>query len=290
MRQPFHMTGGLRVVSTILTTLLRIGLPVGPAVLLSVRGRTSGKIYTIPVELVESSGTSFLVAAFGEVNWVRNLRAAGQAHLTRRRRTEAIGVVELGAKEAAPILKQFLRESQRVSFIKPYFHVTPHSSLADFEQEALHHPVFRIVSKKGYDLMSTEDNKAHVRRFYQEGVHNPALFDELLAPTYVLHLPGSPPIAGIEQAKQLMVAYTSGFPDLQLTTEDMVAEGDKVAIRNTWRGTHQGAFQGLPPTGKYVTFTGTDIFRFAGGKIAEQWADLDALGLMQQLGAIPAIG
>jgi deazaflavin-dependent oxidoreductase (nitroreductase family) len=290
MRQPFHMTGGLRVVSTILTTLLRLGLPVGPAVLLSVRGRTSGKIYTIPVELVESSGTSFLVAAFGEVNWVRNLRAAGQAHLTRRRRTEAIGVVELGAKEAAPILKQFLRESQRVSFIKPYFHVTPHSSLADFEQEALHHPVFRIVSKKGYDLMSTEDNKAHVRRFYQEGVHNPALFDELLAPTYVLHLPGSPPIAGIEGAKQLMVAYTSGFPDLQLTTEDMVAEGDKVAIRNTWRGTHQGAFQGLPPTGKYVTFTGTDIFRFAGGKIAEQWADLDALGLMQQLGAIPAIG
>jgi deazaflavin-dependent oxidoreductase (nitroreductase family) len=290
MRQPFHMTGGLRVVSTILTTLLRIGLPVGPAVLLSVRGRTSGKIYTIPVELVESSGTSFLVAAFGEVNWVRNLRAAGQAHLTRRRRTEAIGVVELGAKEAAPILKQFLRESQRVSFIKPYFHVTPHSSLADFEQEALHHPVFRIVSKKGYDLMSTEDNKAHVRRFYQEGVHNPALFDELLAPTYVLHLPGSPPIAGIEGAKQLMVAYTSGFPDLQLTTEDMVAEGDKVAIRNTWRGTHQGAFQGLPPTGKYVTFTGTDLFRFAGGKIAEQWADLDALGLMQQLGAIPAIG
>jgi deazaflavin-dependent oxidoreductase (nitroreductase family) len=290
MRQPFHMTGGLRVVSTILTTLLRLGLPVGPAVLLSVRGRTSGKIYTIPVELVESSGTSFLVAAFGEVNWVRNLRAAGQAHLTRRRRTEAIGVVELGAREAAPILKQFLRESQRVSFIKPYFHVTPHSSLADFEQEALHHPVFRIVSKKGYDLMSTEDNKAHVRRFYQEGVHNPALFDELLAPTYVLHLPGSPPIAGIEGAKQLMVAYTSGFPDLQLTTEDMVAEGDKVAIRNTWRGTHQGAFQGLPPTGKYVTFTGTDIFRFAGGKIAEQWADLDALGLMQQLGAIPAIG
>jgi deazaflavin-dependent oxidoreductase (nitroreductase family) len=290
MRQPFHMTGGLRVVSTILTTLLRLGLPVGPAVLLSVRGRTSGKIYTIPVELVESSGTSFLVAAFGEVNWVRNLRAAGQAHLTRRRRTEAIGVVELGAREAAPILKQFLRESQRVSFIKPYFHVTPHSSLADFEQEALYHPVFRIVSKKGAELMSTEDNKALVRRFYEEGVHNPALFDELLAPTYVLHLPGSPPIAGIEQAKQLMVAYTSGFPDLQLTTEDMVAEGDKVAIRNTWRGTHQGAFQGLPPTGKHVTFTGSDIFRFVGGKIAEQWADLDALGLMQQLGAIPAIG
>ena len=146
MRQPFHMTGGLRVVSTILTTLIRLGLPVGPSALLSVRGRTSGKIYTIPIALVEYNSTSFLVAAFGEVNWVRNIRAAGQAHLTRRRRTEAIGVVELEAREAAPILKQFLRESQRVSFIKPYFRVTLHSSLSDFEQEALHHPVFRIVS------------------------------------------------------------------------------------------------------------------------------------------------
>jgi steroid delta-isomerase-like uncharacterized protein len=137
--------------------------------------------------------------------------------------------------------------------------------------------------------MSTEDNKALVRRFYGEGVHTPALFDELLAPTYVLHLPGSPPIAGIEQAKQLMVAYTSAFPDLRLTTEDMVAERDKVAIRNTWRGTHQGAFRGLPPTGRYVMFTGTDIFRVVDGKIAEQWADLDALGLMQQLGVIPTM-
>ncbi len=149
MRQPFRMTAGLRVVSTIITALLHIGLPVGPSVLLSVRGRKSGKIYTIPVALVENSGTSFLVAAFGEVNWVRNLRAAGSAQLTRRHHTEAIGVVELGTREAAPILKQFLRESQRVSFIKPYFRVTPQSSLADFEQEALHHPVFRIVSKNG---------------------------------------------------------------------------------------------------------------------------------------------
>ena len=138
--------------------------------------------------------------------------------------------------------------------------------------------------------MSTEANKALVRRFYAEGVHNPALFDELLASTYVLHLPGSPPIAGIEPAKQLMTSYTAAFPDLRLTTEDMVAEGDRVAIRNTWRGTHQGVFRGLPSTGKHVTFTGTDIVRFVGGKIAEQWADLDALGLMQQLGGIPVTG
>lgn len=290
MKQPFHMTGSLRVVSTIISALVRLGLPVGPSALLSVNGRKSGKVHTIPIALVENSGTRWLVAAFGEVNWVRNLRAAGQAQLTRRRRTEAVGVVELEAREAAPILKQYLRESQRVSFIKPYFHVTPQSSLVDFEREALYHPVFRIVSTQGGNPMSTEDNKALVRRFYGEGVHNPTLFDDLLAPTYVLHLPGSPLISGIEPAKQLMAAYTSAFPDLQLTTEDIVAEGEKVAIRNTWRGTHQGVFQGLPPTGKHVTFTGSDIFRIVGGRIAEQWADLDALGLMQQLGAIPVMG
>ena|SRR6266700_3865850 len=149
MRQAFRMTAGLRVASTIIGTLLRIGVPVGPSALLSVRGRKSGKIYTIPIALVENNGTSFLVAAFGEVSWVRNLRAAGSAQLTWRRRTQAIGIVELGTREAAPILKQFLGESQRVSFIKPYFRVTPSSSLADFEQEALYHPVFRIVSKNG---------------------------------------------------------------------------------------------------------------------------------------------
>ena len=139
--------------------------------------------------------------------------------------------------------------------------------------------------------MPIENNKDLVRRFYEEGVQNPALFDDLLAPTYVFHLPGSPqPISGIEPAKQLMVAYTSAFPDLQTTTEDLFAEGDRVAIRNIWRGTHQGTFQGIPPTGKHVTFTSIDIYRFVGGKIAEQWAAIDTLGLMQQIGGIPAMG
>jgi steroid delta-isomerase-like uncharacterized protein len=138
--------------------------------------------------------------------------------------------------------------------------------------------------------MSIEDNKAVVRRFYGESVHNPALMDELLAPNYVLHLPGGPSISGIEPAKQLMIAYTTGFPDLQLTTEDLIGEGDRVAIRNTWHGTHQGIFQGIPATGKQVTFTGSDVFRLVDGKIAEQWADLDTLGLMQQLGVLPVLG
>lgn len=146
MRKPFRMTAGLRFVSTIITALLRMGLPVRTAALLSVRGRKSGTIYTVPIEVVKTDGSSWLVAAFGEVSWVRNLRATGEAKLTRRRRTEAIGVVEAGAREAAPVLKQYLRENQSVSFIKPYFHVTPQSPLTDFELEALYHPVFRIVS------------------------------------------------------------------------------------------------------------------------------------------------
>jgi deazaflavin-dependent oxidoreductase (nitroreductase family) len=144
MRETFHMTSSMRIGSTMLTALLRAGLPLGSLTLLSVRGRKSGKISTIPVALVEQDGTSFLVAAFGEVSWVRNLRVTGQAQLTRRRRTEAIGVVELEAREAAPILKQFLTSYQRVPFIPPYFDVTPRSPLVDFEREATQHPVFRI--------------------------------------------------------------------------------------------------------------------------------------------------
>ena len=145
MTETFHMTRSMRIGSTILTALLRAGLPFGSLTLLSVRGRKSGKVYTTPVALVERSGTRWLVAAFGEVNWVRNLRTAGQAQLTRGCRTEAIGVVELEAREAAPILKQFLTSYQMVPFIPPYFAVTRRSPLADFEREASHHPVFRIV-------------------------------------------------------------------------------------------------------------------------------------------------
>ena len=135
----------MRIGTVILAAMLQSGLPLGPLALLSVRGRRSGKVYTTPVALVEQSGTRWLVAAFGEVNWVHNLRAAGQAQLTRGRRVETIGAVEIGALEAAPILKQFLKNFGLVPFIPPYFDVTPQSPLSDFEREALHHPVFRIV-------------------------------------------------------------------------------------------------------------------------------------------------
>jgi hypothetical protein len=146
MTKTFQMTSGMRIGTAILTAMLRVGLPFGSLVLLSVRGRTSGNVYTTPVALVEQRGTRWLVAAFEEVNWVHNHRVAGAAQFTRGRRREAIGVAELGAADAAPVLKQFLTNFQLVPFIRPYFDVTPQSPLSDFEREATQHPVFRIVN------------------------------------------------------------------------------------------------------------------------------------------------
>lgn len=84
--------------------------------------------------------------------------------------------------------------------------------------------------------------------------------------------------------------FRTAFPDLYGTIEDLIAEGDKVVTRITYRGTHQGEFMGIPPTGRPVTMTFTGINRIAGGKIAEGWVNFDALGMMQQLGVIPTPG
>ncbi len=149
MTKRFQMTGTMRIGTAILRALLQAGLPMGPLVLLSVRGRKTGKVYTTPVALVEKNGTRWLVAAFGEVNWVHNLRASGEAHLMYRRRIEPIQVVEMKPVEAAPILQQFLAKFHIVPFIPPYFNATPKSAVDDFEREAQHHPVFQISSMNG---------------------------------------------------------------------------------------------------------------------------------------------
>ncbi len=145
MAQQFQMTPMMWMGTTLLKVLLWAGVSMGSLTLLSVRGRKSGKLYTTPVALVQQDNERWLVAAFGEVNWVRNLRAAGSARLICGRRTEEIGVVELEMSKAAPILQQFLQRYQRVPFIPPYLGVTSTSPRAAFEQEAIHHPVFRIV-------------------------------------------------------------------------------------------------------------------------------------------------
>ena len=115
------------------------------------------------------------------------------------------------------------------------------------------------------------------------------MFDEFLAPDYVLHLPGAPElIRGPEGTKQLHVPYFSAFPDFRTPVEEVIGEGNKVTVRYTAHATHRGEFMGIAPTGRRVTMPGMSILRIAGGKIVEEWAMPDFLGLMQQLGAIPA--
>lgn len=112
------------------------------------------------------------------------------------------------------------------------------------------------------------------------------VFDERFATDYVGH--AATGIEGLQQAKQFVQAMRSAFPDFDYTVEDELAEGDKVANRWTVRATHQGEFQGVPATDEPVTITGISIYRVAGGKIVEGWTQADMLGLLQQLGAVPA--
>ena len=139
--------------------------------------------------------------------------------------------------------------------------------------------------------MSAEENKALARRWV-EGLFNERnleVADEVLTPNFVFHVPFDPEgLRGAEGVKQFISAYRSAFPDGHTTIEEQIAEGDKVVNRWTARGTHQREFQGIVPTGNRVTFTGIDIFRIADGELEEGWVELDALGWMQQLGAVPA--
>ena len=140
--------------------------------------------------------------------------------------------------------------------------------------------------------MSTEENKALVRRWYEEVFNqkNLAAVGEFCDPQIIEHdlPPGLP--AGSEGTKQLIGMFLAAFPDFHITAEDLIAEGDKVASRFTVRGTHKGEFMGIPPTGKQVTMTGIQIPRIANGKMVENWLNLDMLGLLQQLGVVPPPG
>jgi steroid delta-isomerase-like uncharacterized protein len=136
----------------------------------------------------------------------------------------------------------------------------------------------------------SEENKAVSRRVVEEFfvAGRFEIGDELFDQDYVGHDVASPePIRGPDGVRQQAEGYRTAFPDLQLTVEDQVAEGDKVATRWTARGTHDGDLLGIAPTGKQATVSGMTIDRFSGGKIVESWDNWDALGLMQQIGAVP---
>jgi steroid delta-isomerase-like uncharacterized protein len=139
--------------------------------------------------------------------------------------------------------------------------------------------------------MSAEQNKALVRRVFEESInkHNLNVFDELLAPNYVNHNMPTP-APGPEGLKQVVSMFLTAFPDFHVTLEDVIAEGDKVASRGVWRGTHQGNFMGIPATGKSIAVSYSDIWRIENGRAVENWVQMDMLGLMQQLGVAPAPG
>ncbi|HZG63210.1 MAG TPA: ester cyclase [Rubrobacteraceae bacterium] len=138
----------------------------------------------------------------------------------------------------------------------------------------------------------SEENKAIARRALEEvfsGQGNLDVADELFAPNYVGHDPASPgDIRGPEGAKEFAGMYRSAFPDVQMSVEDQVAEGEKVVTRWIASGTHLGEIMGIAPSGNRVTVTGTSIERIVDGKIVETWDNYDALGMMQQIGAIPS--
>ncbi len=140
--------------------------------------------------------------------------------------------------------------------------------------------------------MSTEENKAVVRRFVEEvqSRHKLELVDQLFDPSYNDHASFQGSVPGIEGFKQLFGMMLGAFPDLHAIIHDQIAEGDKVVTRKTFKGTHKGDYMGVPPTGKQIELGVIDIFRVVDGRIVEHWMQADSLGLMQQLGLIPPPG
>jgi steroid delta-isomerase-like uncharacterized protein len=138
----------------------------------------------------------------------------------------------------------------------------------------------------------SEVNKTIVRRLFEEvwNKGNLSVADELFAPSYDHHDPSTPDVGrGPESEKKRATLYRTAFPDLRLTIEDIIAEGETVVARWSCRGTHKGDLSGIAPTGKQFTISGVSIARFTGSKMAEGWINWDAQGLMQQLGVVPEL-
>ena len=141
--------------------------------------------------------------------------------------------------------------------------------------------------------MSTEENKAIVRRWFEDLFNggNLDVADEIVAPNHVTHDPALPDIlSGPEGQKQVVSLYRGAFPDAHITVEHQIAAGNEVVTRWTGRGTHQGELMGVAPTGNRVEVPGITIDRVSGGKIEETWTNYDTMGMLRQIGAIPQLG
>jgi steroid delta-isomerase-like uncharacterized protein len=136
-------------------------------------------------------------------------------------------------------------------------------------------------------------NKATLRRLHDaintgDAEHISNTIDEVVEPDVLIRTPLPVEATGAQALKEVFARLHRAFPDLHITVEDLIAEGDKVVSRNSVTGTHQGEYMGRPPTGKSITYNEIFIFRFVNGRIAETWGVVDVLSQMRQLGAIPA--
>jgi steroid delta-isomerase-like uncharacterized protein len=146
---------------------------------------------------------------------------------------------------------------------------------------------------EGKESIMSEQNKALARRAFEEVWNQGKLtvIDELTAASATYSDPNVPggKFTGPEGVKQFVQIYRGAFPDVRITINDQIAEGDKVVTRWTATGTHKGQLMGIAPTNKHATVTGVNIDRYQDGKVVEAWASYDMLGMLQQLGVVPVL-
>ncbi len=140
--------------------------------------------------------------------------------------------------------------------------------------------------------MSAQENQSLIRQYVDQFVNrgNMAVADELLSPDYKRYLSPATPALTADQQKQRIAGMRAAFPDLHLSVEDIITEGDRVAFRGVVRGTQQGAFLGIAPTGKQVTVFAFDVVRIEHGKLVEHWGGPDLFSMLLQLGAVVSAG
>jgi steroid delta-isomerase-like uncharacterized protein len=145
--------------------------------------------------------------------------------------------------------------------------------------------------RKTEELKTSEEiNKDFINTYTEDfwNKHNIAAFDKYYTTDFIMHFADGD--QNSEQYKGVCQAYFTAFPDLHITTDDLVAEGDKITKVWTATCTHTGEFMGIPATGKQIVVKGIEVFHIVDGKITEVWASMDNLGMMQQLGVIPPMG
>jgi steroid delta-isomerase-like uncharacterized protein len=140
--------------------------------------------------------------------------------------------------------------------------------------------------------VSADENKARFLQYFDRIFNrcDPDATAEAFAPDIVFHAPIRPEaMRGPGEVQQWAARLRAGFPDLHITIEDLLAEGDTVMARWSWTGTHRGEFEGIPPTGRRVSARALEIYRFVDGRVQEVWLELDPMHLLRQLGVMPPL-